>query len=321
MNHSALVKPPAEEPQVTDSKQLVKSHFSERVGEWAANFSDLELPSLDAQNVISRHRFTLEMLEGVIPPGSKVLDVGCGTGDMAARLAERGYEVWGVDIAEPMIRYASHRHKSCRFRVGDAESIPFEDDTFDAVVCLGVIEYLADDAPALSEIRRVLKPGGSAVVSTPSAASPLPRMDRLCVQLVAVVRPLYHLVKYRLRGQRPPVPPTASTVTIRRYYLGKWRRTLRSCGFTCEESVCHGWGWYRSELGFVFDFVSRGAALSRRGLERCFGRAPLSRAKNVLVRSRLLSWLAWEQIVRLSVLKSGILMISANWFEVFDAVL
>jgi len=153
LNHSVLVKQPPEESPVTDSKQLVKSHFSERVGEWAANFSDLEPRSLDAQNVLSRHRFALEMLQSVVPPGSKVLDVGCGTGEMAARLAERGYEVWGVDIAEPMVRYASHRHKSGRFRVGDVERIPFNDDTFDAVVCLGVIEYLADDERALGEKR------------------------------------------------------------------------------------------------------------------------------------------------------------------------
>ena len=300
---------------MTDSKQLVKSHFSERVGEWAANFSDLEPPTLDSQNVLSRHRFALEMLESTMPPGSKVLDVGCGTGEMAATLAKRGYEVWGVDIAEPMVRYASHRHESGRFRVGDLEHIPFDDDTFDAVVCLGVIEYLPDDARALSEIRRVLRPGGTAVVSTPSAASPLPRMDRICVRFVALLRPLYHLVKYGLRGQRPPLPPPASPVTIRRYHLPKWRQTLRSSGFSCEESVCHGWGWYSSELGLVFDFVSRGAAWSRRGLERLLGGAALSRAKRVLVRSRLLSWLAWEQIVRVSVLKSSILMVSANMFE------
>src|SRR5262245_65977784 len=130
---------------VTDAKQLVKSHFSERVEEWAANVTDVEPRSLSVQNVLSRHQFALEMLERVVPSGSKVLDLGCGTGEMAARLAERGYEVWGVDIAEPMVRYASHHHKSGRFRVGDLEHIPFEDNTLDAVVCLGRIEYFARD--------------------------------------------------------------------------------------------------------------------------------------------------------------------------------
>jgi hypothetical protein len=66
--------------------------------------------------------------------------------------------------------------------------------------------------------------------------------------------------------------------------------------------------------------VFRSAAWARRALERWVGGVPLSRAKNVLVRSRLLSWLAWEQIVRVSMLKSGILMISTNLFEVLEGV-
>jgi ubiquinone/menaquinone biosynthesis C-methylase UbiE len=301
-----------------DPKQRVKIHFSERVEEWAANFSDLEPRSLEAQNVLSRHRFALEMLENVVPPGSKVLDAGCGTGEMAARLAERGYEVWGVDIAEPMVRYASYHHKSGRFRVGDVERIPFDDNTFDAVVCLGVIEYLANDEQALSEIRRVLKPGGSAVVATPSAVSPLQHMDQVCVHIMAIVRPVYHLVKYRLRGERPPVPSPASSVTIRRYRLGRWQRTV---GFKYEESICHGWGWYRSELGVVVDFVFQGVASSRRGLERWFSPDSLRGAENVLVRSRLLSWLAAEQIVRMTVLKCGIVLIAANFFDVLEGAL
>jgi hypothetical protein len=65
------VKQPAEESPLTDSKQLVKSHFSERVGEWAANFSDLEPRSIEARKAISRHKFALEMLESAVPPGSR----------------------------------------------------------------------------------------------------------------------------------------------------------------------------------------------------------------------------------------------------------
>jgi SAM-dependent methyltransferase len=258
------------------------------------------------------------MLESAVPPGSKVLDVGCGTGDMAATLAERGYEVWGVGISRSRW-FASLpvATSPVGFRVGDIERIPFDDNTFDAVVCLGVIEYLANDEQARNEIRRVLKSGGTAIVATPSAVTPLPHMDRSCVHVMAVVRPVYRFMKYRLRGRPPPVPPPASSVTIRRYRLGRWRRTI---GFKYEVSICHGWGWYRSELGLVFDFVFRSAARVRRGLECWLGGVPLSRAKNLLVRTRLSSWLAWEQIVRVSVLKSWILMVSTNLCEVLEGV-
>ena len=306
---------------MTDPKQQVISRFGERVREWAANYSDLEPRSLDSQNLLSRHRFSLEMVESAVPCGSRILDVGCGTGEMVAKLTERGYEVWGVDLAEPMIAYASRRYGSGRFRIGDIEKIPFDDSMFDAVVCLGVIEYLVDDAQALKEIRRVLKPGGCAIISTPSAISPLHHMDRVVGALVQAVRPLYRFAKYRLRGRQPPVPRPDTPVTGRRYHRSRWLLVLRSAGFEAQECIGHGWGWYRSELGLVVQSVSRGATVSRRSLERMLGPGVLSRAKRRLVRSPALNWLAWEHIVRMSAIKSSVLTMSADLLGIVELVL
>jgi ubiquinone/menaquinone biosynthesis C-methylase UbiE len=288
---------------MTSSKQHVKRLFSERATEWAANYSDPEPRTLGAQNLVSRQRFALEMVGTAAPRASKVLDVGCGTGEMAAKLMRLGYDVWGVDLAEPMIRHARDRYGPDRFRVGDIEHIPFRDNTFDAVVCLGVIEYLATDEPALREIWRVLKPGGSAVIATPSAISPLHHMDHVFGGLVATARPLYHLVKYRLRGRRPPFPQPSREAINRRYYRRRWLRFLRSVGLEPEEWICHGWGWYESELGLLAQFLSRSGKLFRRGLERFFGQASLQRASDGFVRNRALNWLASEQIVRVRAVK------------------
>ena len=288
---------------MTSSKQQVRSLFSERAAEWATNYSDVEPRTLGAQNLISRQRFALEMVETAAPRASKVLDVGCGTGEMAAKLMRLGYEVCGVDLAEPMIRHARDRYGPDRFRVGDIEHIPFRDNTFDAVVCLGVIEYLATDEQALREIWRVLKPGGSAVVATPSAISPLHHIDRVLVGLMAIARPLYHLVKYRLRGRRPPFQQPSREVFSRRYYRGKWLRLLRSVGLEPEEWICHGWGWYESELGLLVQFLFRNRKLFRRGLERLFGQASLWRVGDGFVRNGALNWLASEQIVRVRAVK------------------
>jgi SAM-dependent methyltransferase len=304
-----------------DPKQFVRARFGERVREWAANYSEVEPRTLGPQSLVSRHRFALEMVEAAVPCGSRILDVGCGTGEMVAKLTERGYEAWGVDLAEPMIAYASRRYGSGRFRVGDIEKIPFDDSVFDAVVCLGVIEYLVDDEQALKEIRRVLKPGGSAIVSTPSAISPLHHMDRVVGVLVEIVRPLYRFVKYRLRGRQPPTPRPDAPVNGRRYYRGRWLRLLRSAGFEAQECIGHGWGWYRSELGLIVQSVSRGATLSRPSLERMLGPGAVSRAKRRLVRSPALNWLAWEHIVRMSAIKSGILATSADLLGLVELVL
>src|SRR6266850_1424011 len=288
---------------MTSSKQQVKNLFGGRVTAWAAFYSNREARTLEARNLISRQRFALEMVEAVVPRASKVLDVGCGTGEMVGKLMRREYEVWGLDIAEPMIRYARDRCASDRFEVGDIEHIPFADNTFDAVVCLGVIEYLDTDEHALREIRRVLKPGGRAVVSTPSAICPLHHLDRVVVVLMAVVRPVYDLVKYRLRGRRAPVRQASRAAGIRRCYRRRWLRLLRSVGLEPEEWISNGWGWYESWIGLLAQSLSRTGELLRGRLERFFGRASLCRASGRFVRSRAFNWLAAEHVVRLRVVK------------------
>lgn len=285
------------------SKEHVKRIFSEGARQWAACYAAPEPRSLVVKNLASRQRFALKMVEAGVSRGTKVLDVGCGPGEMAAKLMERGYEVWGLDIAEPMIRYARDRCGADRFRVGDIEHIPFRDNTFDAVVCLGVIEYLDTDEQALREMWRVLKPGGTAVVSTPSAICPLYHMDRLAFGLTAAARPLYYLVKYRLRGRRAPFHQPSREVVHRRYYRRRWLRLLRSVGLEPEEWICHGWGWYGSRLGILVERMSQRGELFRQTLERFFGNTVLCRARDRFARSLVLNWVAYEQLVRLRVAK------------------
>lgn len=291
---------------MSDSKQDVKRFFSERVAEWAAHYSDLEPRDLGARNVRSRRRFAVEMVGPAVPHALKVLDVGCGTGEVAAALMELGHDVWGMDIAEPMVRHVRARLASNRFWVGDIEHIPFEDGTFDVVTCLGVIEYQASDEPALREIWRVLKPGGRAIVSTPSASSPLHYMDRLG-GLMSAARPFYRLVKYRLRQRTYPSDQPSGRVVNRKYYRGSWLRALRSAGFEADGWICHGWGWYRSEASLVAQYLSLSVTGAFRLLERLIGKTAVGRVSDGFVRSRALNWLGSEQIVRVRAIKSAML--------------
>jgi ubiquinone/menaquinone biosynthesis C-methylase UbiE len=288
---------------MASSKEQWKSIFSGRVTEWAAYYSDLEPRTVDARNLALRQRFALEMVECAVPRASNVLDVGCGTGEMAATLMRRGYEVWGLDIAEPMIRYARHRCASGRFQVGDIEHMPFADNTFDTAVCLGIIEYLDTDGPALREIWRVLKPGGTAVVSTSSATCPLHLMDRVLFVLMAPARSLYYFAKYRLRGRQAPFGQPSRKVFARRYYRRRWLQLLRSVGLEPEEWVGEGWGWYRSRLCLWVPLLFRPAARFRHTLERIFGRALVYRALNGFARNRAVNWLLPEQLVRVRAVK------------------
>ena len=75
-----------------NSKELVRNSFSERAAEWAACYADREERTLEQRDLRSRQRFALEMLEAAVLPPAKILDAGCGSGEMAAKLMERGYD-------------------------------------------------------------------------------------------------------------------------------------------------------------------------------------------------------------------------------------
>ncbi len=98
--------------------------------------------------------------------GRRVLDAGCGTGAVAAALAERGARVWGVDPSEEMLAVArSAAGKRVGLKRGRAEELPFKDAWFERVV-MRLVVHLVDRALALPELARVLVPGGRVTIAT-----------------------------------------------------------------------------------------------------------------------------------------------------------
>jgi demethylmenaquinone methyltransferase/2-methoxy-6-polyprenyl-1,4-benzoquinol methylase len=94
-------------------------------------------------------------------PGSSVLDLATGTGDIAAACADRGAAVVGLDITKRMIELARMKHGArVRFLVGDMVALPFPPASFDIVTTGYGLRNVPDLTAALGEIRRVLKPGG-----------------------------------------------------------------------------------------------------------------------------------------------------------------
>lgn len=97
--------------------------------------------------------------------GDRLLDVGCGTGSLALTLARRPEPrlILGVDIARRFIDYASGRSDDPRleFRVGDATSLALADAAFDRSFSLLALNFTADPARAIAEMRRVTRPGGT----------------------------------------------------------------------------------------------------------------------------------------------------------------
>lgn len=96
-----------------------------------------------------------------IGPGSRVLDVGCGTGELLEHLQERGARASGVDPAPRMVELARARAAGADVRSGDFERLPFDDGAFDALLAVNAFQFAADEEAALAEAGRVLMPGGA----------------------------------------------------------------------------------------------------------------------------------------------------------------
>jgi ubiquinone/menaquinone biosynthesis C-methylase UbiE len=98
-----------------------------------------------------------------IPPEARVLDVGCGTGELTRALAERvgGASVSAVDPSEPFVEACRSKVPDADVRVARAEALPFEDDSFDAVLSQLVVNFIPDVSQGMAEMRRVTRPGGT----------------------------------------------------------------------------------------------------------------------------------------------------------------
>jgi SAM-dependent methyltransferase len=100
--------------------------------------------------------------------GGQLLDVACGQGKFLAYAHSRGFEVTGVDVSDVAVDIARERVPDANVMVGAGESLPFENDSFDVVTCIGSLEHFPDPAAGAAEMARVLRPGGSAVIFVPN---------------------------------------------------------------------------------------------------------------------------------------------------------
>lgn len=121
----------------------------------------------DAQRYLDRHGFIIERGQALIDllapqAGERVLDLGCGTGDIAAAIAASGADVVGVDASPAMIASARARFPEQDFRIADAAELSFE-EAFDAVFSHAVLHWVTRPADAARGIARALKPGGRLV--------------------------------------------------------------------------------------------------------------------------------------------------------------
>lgn len=137
--------------------EVIEHDVQDGYSRWAPRY-DGPNPAIAAEEPIVG-----PMLESM-PPGV-ALDAACGTGRHAAKLAELGHRVIGVDATEAMLDIARHKVSSGDLRLGGLEDLPVEDASVDLVTCALSLSHVPDLTPVIAEFGRVLRRGGQAVLS------------------------------------------------------------------------------------------------------------------------------------------------------------
>ena len=122
----------------------------------------MEETTLDSQNFLLI-ALSAKLLTNTSTP-QMLLDLGAGTGRFSGRLHELGFEVIGLEPAESLRKIAQNNYPQIQFIAGSATSLPFPDNSFDAIVCVDVLEHIPNTSLAIQEMYRVLKPGGQAII-------------------------------------------------------------------------------------------------------------------------------------------------------------
>ena len=163
---------------------------------------------------------------------SRILDVGCGAGITVKEVANKGYEILRMDYSYNMVKKAkatcnTNTKLDTNFLQGDIESLPFKDSVFDTVLCLGVITYLKSEQKALHEMSRILKPGGTMILSILNKFS----LGKCLDISVLVKRKLQRTEGNKIVSWKKRAEIEENHFTLKSYFIPGLRNSLRIAGF------------------------------------------------------------------------------------------
>jgi ubiquinone/menaquinone biosynthesis C-methylase UbiE len=226
-------------------QERVNAYFQSQSSFWRDIYS---LGGVQAEIYRARQARALSWIDRLgLAPGSRVLEIGCGAGFMAVALAQRGFCVHALDSAESMIELARQHAEEAGVTdhlsasMGDVHALAFEDGSFDLVVAIGVIAWLAQPELALREMARVTKPGGYAILTSPNPAELHSLLDPWKNPLVKALKlRLKHVLERTgLRRRKSGGTARASVIFHKRRYIDE---TLAKVGLVKNKGVTIGFG-------------------------------------------------------------------------------
>lgn len=201
----------------------VERDYDRRTDQWVTIYDGTSFHDV---TILRRLQRTLALVDGLTADGG-ALDVGCGGGQLALALAERGWDAHATDVSQGMVDVTrtliEGAGRTVDVRQADATALPFEDGSLRLITALGLIEYLHDPTAGLREFARVLAPGGHLVVTAPNP-----------LRLAYLLDPI-GVVRSRI------APPKGG---YRRHYmsLGRLRKAVAATGLEVLDVQGHGIG-------------------------------------------------------------------------------
>lgn len=203
-----------------------------------------------------------------LPPGARVLDIGAAQGALLAAFNEAGYEAVGVEPWEPAIEASRDLAQQLDVEItivpGQAEALPFDDESFDFVHAMSVLEHVVDPLVCFREARRVLRPGGAFYFYTTSALCPVQNEIRGFPLFPWYPPPLQRRIMWWAAERRPRLVGYTATPAVHWFTPWRARADLSRAGFT---RVLDRWdlrgedelqGWRKRAL-----LTARGSRLAR----------------------------------------------------------
>ena len=223
------------------SQQQVNDYFESTAAYWKdIYFDDNLLPTIYQD----RHNTALGWIRDLdLPLNARILEVGCGGGLASIALARNGHTIDALDVTTVMLQMtrndAAEQGVQDRIRVlsADVHALPFEAQTFDLVIAIGVIPWLHSERAAIQEMQRVLKPNGYLLVTADNNA----RLNRILDPLSSpLLTPLRTAAKIVL--QRCGLWSSNSRFRPKRHYPREINRLIGECSFTNLKSCTVGFG-------------------------------------------------------------------------------
>jgi ubiquinone/menaquinone biosynthesis C-methylase UbiE len=158
-------------------KEVIRRHFTETTHVWRNKIYKAKQDQKLFEYFDKQYRFdyVVQMIDRVEKGKHRALDVGCGAGQLIPILHKFGYEAYAIDTSQEMIeiakKHVDDNNSNCDIQLGDCENLNYPDNYFDVYVAMGVIEYLDSDNLMFEEIKRVLKPGGIAIITARNVRS------------------------------------------------------------------------------------------------------------------------------------------------------